>query len=1050
MRVSLPSDPAEREARDFAARVVRMPDAPAATGAGNGDLRSARTGVDGTHRVLRVSAAVDRAGEGGGTAMPADVASDIAQNMSGGNPLPDGVRAFMEPRLRAGFGAVRVHTDERASRLSARLAARAFTVRNHVFFGKDAFQPGSDDGRELIAHELTHTIQQGAVVQRSELTRVAQRAAPQVQRFGISDALDYIADKANYIPGFRMFTIILGVNPINMSRVERSAANVLRAVIEFIPGGALITQAMANHGVFDRVGSWVDQQIKALGMTGGAIKRAVSTFLDSLSWRDVFHLGDVWTRAKRIFTEPIERIFAFVKGLLAGIVKLIKDAILRPLAKLADGTRGYDLLKAVLGYDPVTNDPYPQTADAVIGGFMKLIGEEEIWNNLKKANAVARAWAWFKGALSGLLGFVKQIPSVFVKAFQSLEIADIVLLPRAFVKVASVFGEFLGRFISWAGNTIWELLEIIVAVVAPRVLVYVKKAGAAFRTILKNPVGFVGNLVRAGRLGLDQFATRFGVHLKNSLIKWLTGAMEGAAIYVPQALNAREIIKFALSALGLTWQNIRQKLVVAVGETSVKVLETTFEIVTTLVKEGPAAAWEKIKEQLTNLQELVVGEIVSFVTSKIVQSAIKKLVMMLNPAGAVIQAIIAIYNTIMFFVERLKQIAEVVAAFVDSLAAIAGGAVAAAATKVEQTLAGLLTLAISFLARIADLGKVSEIVINIVNKLRAPINTALDKVVEWIVGAARKLGKLAATAAQKVVGWWGARVGFKVGGEAHTLFFEGEATAAELNVASKKQTLEQFLDERAGEFTADDPETKVIKDLRVSLAELRKQIRASNKTEGDRNTQRDIETKMNAIGQKLPQLSTGGEWGTESNPVFLEYQKRRGDAYPVFYLASGADVARLKQGTLKARFEANAADRETRIRRFHPATEQHVFKETEKLGLGTGSRLEVGTKLEFKEKTKRGGGVNDFKSLLKKYGLTASDYGWDVDHVVELQIGGRDDWDNLWPLPLGENRSSGSLIKEASVEIPGKPKPMKVAAAAKAKQKEKKSLWMMIKSTRQR
>ncbi len=59
-----------------------------------------------------------------------------------------------------------------------------------------------------------------------------------MQRLGVGDALDYFADKANLIPGFRMFTIVLGVNPINMSRVERSAANILRAVVEFIPGGA--------------------------------------------------------------------------------------------------------------------------------------------------------------------------------------------------------------------------------------------------------------------------------------------------------------------------------------------------------------------------------------------------------------------------------------------------------------------------------------------------------------------------------------------------------------------------------------------------------------------------------------------------------------------------------------------------------------------------------------------------------------------------------------------------------------------------------------------
>jgi dolichol kinase len=295
----------------------------------------------------------------------------------------------------------------------------------------------------------------------------------------------------------------------------------------------------------------------------------------------------------------------------------------------------------------------------------------------------------------------------------------------------------------WAGNAVWNLLEIIFAVVAPGAIGYIKKAAGAFRTILKNPIGFVGNLVRAGKLGFQQFAANIGKHLKSALIQWLTGSLGGAGVYIPQSFDIREIIKFVLSVLGLTWQNIRQKLVKVLGETAVKALETGFDIVVTLVTQGPAAAWEKIKEALTNLKEMVIEGIMSFVIEKVVQSAVIKLVSMLNPAGAVIQAIIAIYNTIMFFIERLRTIIQVAMAFIDSIAAIANGVIGAAANRVEATLAGLLTLAISFLARLVGLGKVSDAVIKIINKIRAPIDKALDRVVDWIVKTAKKfLAKL--------------------------------------------------------------------------------------------------------------------------------------------------------------------------------------------------------------------------------------------------------------------------------------------------------------------
>jgi len=741
----------------------------------------------------------------------ANVEADIQSSMSAGSPLPLSVRRFMEPRFSADFSQVKIQTNDRSDRLNRQVKARAFTLGNQIFFGRGQFRPDNSEGRELIAHELTHTIQQGAVVQRnedvaqrsasfvqqsesviqrnedvhvaqqspvqhselvvqrsqspvqrnesahvaqqslvhvqrSESIHVTQQSPVHVQRLGISDALDYFADKANLIPGFRMFTIILGVNPINMSRVERSAANILRAIIELIPGGGLITKALDNYGVFDRVGNWVEQQIRSLGMTGSLIRQAIDRFLDSLSWRDIFRLGSVWERAKRIFTEPIDRIISFARGLVSGIIRFIKEAILRPLARLAEGTRGYDLLKAVLGQDPITGDPVPRTADTLIGGFMKLIGQEEVWNNLKRANAVARAWAWFQGVLAGLMGFVRQIPSLFLQALQSLEIADIVLLPRAFIKVGRVFAGFLGQFISWGFQQVISLLQIIFEVVAPGAMPYIRRAAGAFRMIIQNPIGFIGNLVRAGILGFRQFAANFLAHLRASLIGWLTGTLSGANIYIPQAFTLVEIIKFVLSVLGITWQNIRQKLVRVIGERAVSVLETGFDIVVTLVREGPAAAWEKIKESLSNLRDMVMEQIMSFVNSRIVQAAITRLITSLNPAGAFIQAIIAIYNTIMFFVERLRQIAQVAMSFIDSIASIASGVIAAAANRVEQTMGGLLTLVISFLARLVGLGKVSDAVTNIINRIRAPIDRALDRVVDWIVNMARKAGRLIAQA----------------------------------------------------------------------------------------------------------------------------------------------------------------------------------------------------------------------------------------------------------------------------------------------------------------
>ena len=676
-----------------------------------------------------------------------NVSADIRGSMSTGEPLPLSVRRFMEPRFNADFSRVRIHTDTQAQRLNRQVNAKAFTVGNHIFFGRNQFQPENEDGKELIAHELTHTLQQeGSVQRQSDAPQVKQRTGSQLSRLGISDALDYFADRAYHIPGYRMFTVILGVNPINMQRVERSAANILRAVIEFMPGGHLISQALDRHGIVDRVASWVMQQINTLQLTGSVIRDALYEFLDSLSWRDIFRLGSVWERAKRIFTRPINAILNLVRGLVGGILRIIKEVILRPLAQMASRTRGWDLLTAVLGFNPITGDPVPRNAETLIGGFMKLIGQEEVWNNIKRANAVARAWAWFQGAISGLLGFVRSIPSLFLNALRALQIQDLLDIPRAFLRVGRVFAGFIGRFIRWAGSKVMRLLRIIFDVVAPGIMPYIRRAAGAFSTIIRNPVRFVRNLVRAATLGFRRFATNFVGHLRGSLINWLTGAMSGAGVYIPQAFTLREILKFILSVLGLTWQNIRVKLVRVIGETAVRAMESGFELIRTLITEGPAAAWRQIVEGIGNLRDMVMEQIISFVRSRIVTVAITRLLSMLSPAGAFIQAIIATYNTIMFFVERLRTIMQVAMSFLNSIAAIAIGRIVPAATRVENTLAGMLTLVISFLARIAGLGRVSDAISNIINRVRRPIDRGLDRIVAWIVQQARRLGRFIAQA----------------------------------------------------------------------------------------------------------------------------------------------------------------------------------------------------------------------------------------------------------------------------------------------------------------
>lgn len=80
---------------------------------------------------------------------------------SSGQPLDPALRAFMEPRFGQDFRAVRVHTDGQAAASAASVNAKAYTVGQHIVFGSGRFTPQSPEGKQLIAHELTHVVQQG-------------------------------------------------------------------------------------------------------------------------------------------------------------------------------------------------------------------------------------------------------------------------------------------------------------------------------------------------------------------------------------------------------------------------------------------------------------------------------------------------------------------------------------------------------------------------------------------------------------------------------------------------------------------------------------------------------------------------------------------------------------------------------------------------------------------------------------------------------------------------------------------------------------------------
>lgn len=133
------------------------------------------TGAIETGEALQMKPHLPSIGHEGG-AVSRDLESDIPSAKGGGQALAPSLQRSMEQAIGADFGGVKIHTDARSDQLNRSLQAKAFTTGQDVFFRKGAYNPGSKGGQELIAHELTHVVQQsGNTLQRARATLVQRK-----------------------------------------------------------------------------------------------------------------------------------------------------------------------------------------------------------------------------------------------------------------------------------------------------------------------------------------------------------------------------------------------------------------------------------------------------------------------------------------------------------------------------------------------------------------------------------------------------------------------------------------------------------------------------------------------------------------------------------------------------------------------------------------------------------------------------------------------------------------------------------------------------------
>ncbi|WP_164905206.1 eCIS core domain-containing protein [Aequorivita ciconiae] len=175
LEVNSPGDIYEKEADAMADRVMRMP------------------AIDTTHQPQPITGLIGRSvqrkcskceeeerkkpimrkAENGSAdiAVSSSFASSLNASKGGGSPLPSETRNFMENAFSTDFSGVRIHADQQAGVMNNDIKARAFTYGNDIYFGNGQLSPHTTQGKRLIAHELTHTLQQTTRIARKFIQR---------------------------------------------------------------------------------------------------------------------------------------------------------------------------------------------------------------------------------------------------------------------------------------------------------------------------------------------------------------------------------------------------------------------------------------------------------------------------------------------------------------------------------------------------------------------------------------------------------------------------------------------------------------------------------------------------------------------------------------------------------------------------------------------------------------------------------------------------------------------------------------------------------------
>lgn len=417
----------------------------------------------------------------------------VLQNQSTrGSPLPSPTRRQLEHSMGADFRNVRIHTGQQSHEASAAIGARAFTTGRHIHFAQGQYNPNTTTGRHLLAHELTHTIQQGASptnsgrappVESNSETMPIQRSAVDdavsyISEFltdlpsitaGIEGAINWLRGKlrafVSRLPGYTALGVVLGSDPITGSRVERNGRNFIIAALDIIPGGSLLQRKLQELGALDSAATWIDNQIATLS---GAVENTKSDFIRA--WNELGLTSildgplDILRNFGNIFQRGLDRLITFAIEAASQLLAIVKQFLLTQIVNfIRTRTNAYELLKVIIGRDPITDENVARNGTNILNALLEFGGEEgrEQRRQMQDTGTFQKAADWIDTGISVFGDLYQTIRNNFGLIWNIVSIDALMHPIDTFNRIYETFAAPLRRVITFVASTLIVILRFI-------------------------------------------------------------------------------------------------------------------------------------------------------------------------------------------------------------------------------------------------------------------------------------------------------------------------------------------------------------------------------------------------------------------------------------------------------------------------------------------------------------------------------------------------------------------------------------------------------------